>query len=94
VHKWLTTSENALPRTLGENEPFPTRQRPPKCLGEEIPRTCALSGSRTFSYLTRGSASARIWAGGELRMTLRAIHPPPTSASSAPTTGPTTETGP
>ena len=49
--------------------------------------------SPKLCYLTRGCASACTRAGGELRKTLRAIHPPPTSASNAPTTGPTTDNG-
>jgi hypothetical protein len=45
------------------------------------------------AYLTRGAAAGSARALGP-RKTLRAIHPPPTSASSAPTIDPAIEKGP
>src|SRR5215210_7779101 len=55
--------------------------------------TSPLRRSKTFGYLTRGTAWASALS-ADPRTTLRAIHPPPTSASNAPTTGPATDKGP
>jgi hypothetical protein len=65
---------------------------PPLPLLTLIHRITEKVNSRKFAYLTREGASGSAWAAGP-RKTLRAIHPPPTSANSAPTTEPTTENG-